>query len=142
MRLTLFLFGLLFLITSCNRDLRSDRAQLMGNDWYLTELGGVPFDSLADVQEHPFIQFDEEHGQVMGSAGCNSFSGGLRSDRSSYDITFRRVISTKMACADMTVEQQFLQMLNTATAFTMDEGQLVLLNEETPLARFEPRTGG
>lgn len=75
---------------------------------------------------------------VSGSAGCNSFSGGYTID--DVGITFHEVASTLMACADQAVteqETQFLQLLQNARNYTIEQDRLILADEAgTPLLTF------
>jgi heat shock protein HslJ len=68
---------------------------------------------------------------VSGYAGCNNYSGGYEADNTS--LTFSMLISTLRACIDDALNQQetaFLAALQSASAYTLAEGQLVITYED------------
>lgn len=62
-----------------------------------------------------------------GNASCNQYSATFQYDRGA--ITFSNIISTLMACADeiMSQENTFLGALETATSYTITDGQLQIV---------------
>lgn len=78
-------------------------------------------------------------GELVGSAGCNSYGGSYESAGSSISIGPLR--ATRKACADqaaMEQEQAFLTALPRATEFRLEAGTLVLLSAKgAPVAKFE-----
>ena len=83
------------------------------------------------------VQFSEE-GIVTGSSGCNRFRAGFdASDR--FVVVKEPMAQTMMACDEKVMQQEatFLEAFGTATAFTMTEEQLTLLNASgDEVARF------
>jgi heat shock protein HslJ len=76
------------------------------------EIDGNTFTPLADYA----ITLDIEGDQIGGSAGCNSFGGGVTIDGTSLEVG--DVAITEMACLDqaaMDAEQTFIQALWAAT---------------------------
>lgn len=75
--------------------------------------------------------------RAAGNSGCNSFTGSYELKDGSR-IRFSQMASTKMACMDMTIEQEFLNILQSADSYWFDGATLVLNRARmAPLARFE-----
>lgn len=107
-----------------------------GRKWTLVELRGRPVESDAPGLIAS-LALDPEQSVASGSASCNSFSGA-------YVITSGNRISfgpnlavTMMACADMTLEEGFLDMLRRVDNYAVAGGVLSLNRARmAPLARF------
>lgn len=99
---------------------------LAGTSWILQEYGAE--DAPQTVLENAPITLivDAEGQQVSGSASCNSYSGGLTVEGSSFSVGM--LISTEMACAEsiMQQEQAFFKALTSVKTFELSEGQLIL----------------
>ena len=62
---------------------------------------------------------------MSGMAGCNQYAGNIELGQST--ITFSSMLSTKMACKDMKIEDLFLQAISDKTMiFTLGKGFLTL----------------
>jgi heat shock protein HslJ len=85
-------------------------------------------------------------GRVFGSGGVNRFSGALDAEAlkaGRFDVS--EIVSTKMAGpeAAMRDEARFIEMLERATHWQIEEGSgLVLLDESGVLAGFWRRSAG
>ena len=105
--------------------------------WKLVELNGKPVSEMT-FAEQPYIVFDNESRRVSGSAGCNSFSGEYELNEVANRIRFSKMIATQKMCLDMTVEDQFLQVLSVTDNYSTFENTLSLNRARmAPLARFE-----
>lgn len=79
-------------------------------EWNVIELEGK---SLSSDNPLPFLSFDLKEKRLSGNAGCNRIIGSLDIDESNSEmISFPQVASTRMACPDMTVEDNLLKLLN------------------------------
>jgi heat shock protein HslJ len=98
--------------------------ELAGTRWILQEYGSES--ELKTVLENAPITLVIEGQRVSGSASCNSYSGDLNLEGSSFSIGMP--VSTEMACAEdiMGQEQAFFEALSSVTTFELSEGQLVL----------------
>jgi putative lipoprotein len=69
-----------------------------------------------------------ESGRVSGNAGCNRFGGSAQIAEG--QLTFGRLLSTKMACppAVMAQESRFLEALGVARSYSF-EGSALLLRD-------------
>jgi heat shock protein HslJ len=79
---------------------------------------------------------DSEGARVNGFSGCNQFMGGYVKDGS--NLKFTQMAGTMMACEAplMELESQVLKMLSNTTNYRIDNGQLLLLESDKVLARF------
>jgi|GEM_PF-1538734 len=104
------------------------------------ELGTVALDDLMDTRwvlerlnfDQPalsdsIITAEFANGQVMGSAGCNTYSATLSSD-GGQTMTVGPVIATQMACPEPVIAQEldYLTALQNATGWSYFPGQLAI----------------
>jgi heat shock protein HslJ len=111
-------------------------AEQLGGSWVLQRLNGEVLDSGQFARGLPQLAFDLSQKRVSGHTGCNRLSGtfAIQGDR----ITFRQLASTKMACAGVSVEQPFLNILNDSTlTFKLLPEELTLLQENKPVLVFK-----
>ena len=115
---------------------RAPARTLENTRWKLTRLGDTSV-LVGERQREPHLIFEPEHHRVVGSGGCNRFSGSyaLTNDR----IRFGQLASTRMACADgMETEKDFLASLERARRWNILGEDLNLYDEQGALlARFE-----
>lgn len=114
-----------------------DDSRIENQNWRLTELNGQPV-TLSESQRPASLKLFSEDQRVGGSASCNSYSGEyvIKPDQR---ISFsKNMAMTKMACPDMKLEQEFVEMMRRVERYGLDnEGSLMLYASETvPLARF------
>ena len=101
-------------------------ADLEGRTWTLVSYGSPDNPQTVAAGSSVTATFDLAAGQVGGSAGCNSYSGGIAVDGSSLSMTSPMAV-TMMACADgglMDQETQFLAILAAAQSYTIEGGLL------------------
>ncbi|MEP6719911.1 MAG: META domain-containing protein [Variovorax sp.] len=130
--LSRFILAALFAagITACGSGISLDEP-IEGPVWWLTQLNGQPIEAGREPQRDPQVAFDRNSGRVSGSGGCNRLSGAFT--RAGSALRIGQLVSTKMACVDPArsgIEAQFLQALQTATAYRLaGPDRLVLLDE-------------
>jgi heat shock protein HslJ len=111
------------------------------SEWLLREVAGKPVAAPAEGAKAPSLVFEHDGNKVNGFAGCNRFSGTcefLGGER----LHFSMMAATRMACPDMTVEDEFLRALGTADSYSTDGKVLKLLRAKlAPLAVFEASGG-
>ncbi|MEZ4682640.1 MAG: META domain-containing protein [Caldilineaceae bacterium] len=99
---------------------------MAGTSWQLTALGTTGAETPVVVDSTVTLQFDAD-GQAGGNTGCNSFGGNYTVNGDS--LTFSKIISTLVACADadvMNQEQQYLDALNGAERYAVDGDELTI----------------
>ncbi|MEO9257507.1 MAG: copper resistance protein NlpE N-terminal domain-containing protein [Crocinitomicaceae bacterium] len=93
--------------------------------WALESIDGKPIDKAALKMGVPTMEIDLVKNHVSGFAGCNQYGGDIKLGQSV--ITFSSVYSTKMACDNLDVENQFLQAISEKTmSFILEKGFLTL----------------
>lgn len=76
----------------------------------------------------PFVNFDTDNSRISAFAGCNRLSGGIKSGEKNT-LTISNVVSTRMACPDMSTEQNVLTALGQAGSFGFSpNGNLLLFS--------------
>ena len=84
--------------------------------WMISEAGGEAIPS--GMEKQPAIEFDIAEKRMHGNAGCNIINGSFEvDDANPTSISFKRVISTMMACPDLEVEGKVLKALNSVRSF-------------------------
>lgn len=84
--------------------------------WRLVELHGRPVTS---GQRSPTLKFDNDGKRMSGFSGCNRYAGQFELG-AKQELRFSRTVSTKMACMEPTVEDEFLQTLETVDSYHTD----------------------
>jgi len=104
--------------------------------WKLIELNGKKITAEQQAKEAHVVLKTEEN-RITGNGGCNSFFGTyqlLPGDR----IQISPLGSTKMACLNDNVEDEFLKILAIADNYTIKNDTLSLNKARmAPLAKFE-----
>jgi len=107
--------------------------QLTGATWILTAY----FDQQPISEYQPSLKFEGE--QISGNTGCNQYGGSYQINGD--ELSFDGIYSTEMACLApeglMEQERTYLELLNSATGFTLDDGVLTILVGTDPILIFE-----
>lgn len=110
---------------------------LEGTYWVLTELEGKPVAPAAKDEKPSFIYFNAAKKRVAVSGGCNGMGGSyelLEGNR----IRFGQMMSTMMACPDMTKEEGLKQMTALVDMYMIDGDNLSFSKARmAPVARFK-----
>ncbi|MET3112526.1 heat shock protein HslJ [Pedobacter sp. CG_S7] len=78
--------------------------------WTLQSIGSKNIDLKKTSNRLPNMELNLNEERVFGYAGCNRYSGSFKLEKDS--ITFGNLLSTKMACAALDVETEFLAALS------------------------------
>lgn len=98
-------------LSSCGSTRNAVTLSSIGGEWNIIEINGIVVVPAPD-QEFPFIGFDTKNGKVYGNSGCNRMAGSFDVNAKSGTIHLGAMGSTRMACPDMTVEQNVLSALS------------------------------
>lgn len=123
---------LLFLLSACS--VAAFKDPLNGTSWTLTSIDNTPPLGNASVT----VEFTG--GKIGGSSGCNSYGGSYKV--SGQKISTDSIAMTLMACMDpgvMEQEQAFLEYLQDAQTFKLDEGQLQIFRSDGKSLSFAPK---
>lgn len=100
----------------------------LNDAWALTSMDGKSIDAADFSGEVPNLELQLVTGKVFGFAGCNRFNGGLEFNEKT--ITFNALASTKMACPQMDVENQFMRAISMQTlGYELADNTLTLKND-------------
>ncbi|MCW3169582.1 META domain-containing protein [Chryseobacterium sp. 09-1422] len=92
--------------------------------------------TLADNVKGKTPTLQIEGTKVNGNAGCNSYFGTLSTDAASGTFTASQLGSTKMACDNMSVEQNFMSMMGKANKYVVSGNTLELYQDSFLLLKF------
>ena len=123
-------------LMGCNK--HNYNATNVFGEWDLAEMNGKTIE-LAEGVTTPFIGFDQDEKRVYGNAGCNSFFGTMITDSTNVDaLSFDNMGSTKMLCANMEIEDEFLMTLGLVNNLEYNAQELLLKdNANNTILRFE-----
>lgn len=148
MKLVAFnLFVVLVLFTSC-KCLKGQTALVDGKEITKSETETVN-SSLKDIKwklvklmgkdvsdKNAYILFSTEENKVYGNASCNNFNGSYELNVGNQ-IKISKIAATLMACPDMNVENEFMEILGKVDDYSIN-GKSLTLNKAkmTPMAVF------
>lgn len=98
-------------LMSCGTTKKAVSLSSLSGEWNIIEINGaavVP----GQGQELPFIGFNTANGKVFGYSGCNRMMGSFDLNAQPGVLNLSRLASTRMACPDMTTEQNVLNALD------------------------------
>ncbi|MCD7914639.1 MAG: META domain-containing protein [Tannerellaceae bacterium] len=103
---------------SCGTSNRANKGlsfSSLEGEWWVYEMNGHVLDS---GEQTPYLVFDMDQKVVFGYAGCNRLSGRIEyTPLQNHIIKFMQVITTRMACLDMSVEDEFLKTIDKVVHF-------------------------
>lgn len=106
-------------------------------EWELVSIRGKKV-SYEEGQTPVTIFFNPEAETMGGRSGCNRYFGSYKNSTDGH-LSFGEIGGTKMACPEpfMKLERQYLQTLNKVDHYDLGEYQLILLQGETELLKFD-----
>ena len=113
------------------------KSELLNTQWKLVELNGrkvvnpIPNQKVADIKLMP------EGSRLVGSGGCNAMMGTYEL-RDRNRLKFSAIAMTKMACPDMSIEDELGQVFSATNKYAIN-GKILALHKgkRAPLAKFE-----
>ena len=114
------------LMMSCGSAKKSVSIADLAGEWVIVEVN----DKSVSAEETPFLGFEVNEGQLYGNAGCNSLMANFDLSKTSGELTFDAIGSTKRMCADMAMEDAILQALGEVRSFALDGENLKLNNAD------------
>lgn len=120
-----------------NYVLTKENSNLTEKYWKLIEINGKPLNHAKGSGKEAHIVLKAIDNRFTGNSGCNSFSGSFELLLNNQ-IKFSKIVSTRMACAEMNTEVQLFELFTKVDNFTLADGILSLNRAKmAPLARFE-----
>lgn len=98
----------------------------LGGEWNVVSVGELVVPDSVGA----FLGFDIAEQLVYGCTGCNQLTGALPAEVSPEVPMFAAMGSTRMMCADMTIEDAMLPALGQVVDFKVEGNNLYLLNAE------------
>lgn len=128
----ILMLDIALLFTGCNSSKKTvpgelknhDIALLSGTNWKVIEINGEAITST--MKRKPYLKFSEDN-KVSGFAGCNSFGGNYTLKNTSA-IIISNVISTKMACPDLAIENNLFHVFESTDNFIV-KGDTLFFND-------------
>ena len=140
MRLILILMlaaGFFSACKSSNETNGSGSSDITGKYWKLTSIMGKHVGQPSATGKEMYITLNKEGNTVMGNGGCNSFQGKYEL-KEGGGIHFTGLIATLMACPSMEDESSFINAMETADNYTINNNILQLNKARmAPLLTFE-----
>ncbi len=99
---------------------------VLGGEWNVVSVGELVVPDSVDA----FLGFDIAEQLVYGCTGCNQLTGALPAEVNPKVPIFAAMGSTRMMCADMTVEDAMLPALGQVVDFKVEGDNLYLLDAE------------
>lgn len=99
---------------------------VLGGEWNVVSVGELVVPDSVDA----FLGFDIAEQLVYGCTGCNQLTGALPAEVNPEVPIFAAMGSTRMMCADMTVEDAMLPALGQVVDFKVEGDNLYLLDAE------------
>jgi heat shock protein HslJ len=99
--------------------------ELAGTRWALRKLGDRDV-TVRDGAREPYFVLETAQHRIVGLAGCNRMTGGY--ELSGAQLRFSQMVTTRMACPDMTTESEFLAALDATVKWRGAGESLELLN--------------
>lgn len=103
--------------------------------WYLTKMKPNDTTSFEIEDKTIWVNVDYSNKKVNGKAPCNNFMGGFSSDLKTTFAT-DQLISTKMYCENMNLEDMFLSLLQNVDAYKLSDDHLDLYKGKSLLLSF------
>ncbi|TWV14392.1 META domain-containing protein [Bacteroidaceae bacterium HV4-6-C5C] len=125
--ISICMLALLISFSSCRSVKPIVSLDSINEEWYIIEMNGsviVP----SPGRSFPTIKFDTSNGEVLGSSGCNRFMGSFDVNSHLGSIELSKLISTRMACPDMTLENNLLLALGKVKKYKKVGTQIALCN--------------
>jgi heat shock protein HslJ len=105
--------------------------------WMLTELDGKPVASPQEGEKPSYIYFSAGKKRVGMSGGCNVMSGSYELKEGNR-IIIGQMVSTMMACPDMTIEEGLKKMTGMVDNYAIQGENLSFAKARmAPVARFK-----
>lgn len=118
--------GALIGLSSCASTKNAATLSSLSGEWNIIEINGavvVP----TPGEEFPFIGFDTQTGNVHGSTGCNRLLGNFDVQAKAGELDLSGLGSTRMMCANMSVEENVLAALSRVKKYKqLEDGNMAL----------------
>lgn len=106
----------------------STNADLFGTEWKLLELNGKAITVDTTFKKEPVLVLEKETEKLTGNGGCNNFMGSYKlKENSGIELSIDG--ATMMACPNLELEGQFIEVLKQTKSYQIAGDALVLNND-------------
>ncbi len=132
-KLQILSLATLLFIASCGtvKKAAATKADLEATTWRVEQLNG---ESVKSAPENLTLIF-KGGSSINGRATCNLFMGNYTLE-SDGKIDISPLGMTRTACPEMQLESQYVEALDGATSCSIVDGALILMKDETVVAKF------
>lgn len=133
--------GAALALSSCGSTKKVASLSSLNGEWNIIEVSGTAIVPIEN-QKLPFIGFDTTTGRVYGNSSCNRMMGSIDLNSTPGTIDLSRLGSTRMACPDMTTEQNVLNALKRVKKYKkMGKRNMALCNDSNhPIVVLQKKT--
>lgn len=93
--------------------------------WGLKEIKGEKIKAGKGI----ILELNTESMTFLGNAGCNNISGNLELSKENL-VAFKNIRATRMACPDLSLENEYLKNLENVTSYQIKSLHLLLFNKD------------
>lgn len=105
--------------------------------WELIEINGQTMEGV-ELMKEAYIRLNSEDMRAEANGGCNGMGGTFTLDEENYRLSFSQLMSTKMACQNMEIEDQLAEVLGKTDSYGLSNDTLQLFRARmAPLAKFK-----
>lgn len=152
--IAILFFGL-FVFTNCAKSAKENETpknedtpgtampndSLVGTYWKLNKINGKKISEYPSPNTEPHLTLNGTTKTVVATGGCNSM-GGSYELKGTNQIDFLKMMSTKMACPDMTLEADFQKALEIVDTYEINGNKLTLsTRQDSTMLKFEAVDG-
>lgn len=110
------------------REVKAVSLNDLDGTWQIVSVNGT---EVGKTEKVPQLTFNLAEKRVYGNASCNTINGGFSQEEGkASSLQFSQMISTMMACPDMSTERNILDALNKVRSFEVKEDGTVALQGE------------
>ncbi len=136
-KILLVLFALAALTACKNRKNYVPDETLLNTKWLLQTLNSEAVDTVeSEGVKSVFLFLEEGTNQLNGFAGCNRFFGSYE-ELEDNGLKFSEVMSTKMGCDRLELEEKILLLLNQITRYEIKDNILYMMTDDGGAASFK-----
>lgn len=128
------IFILLFALSACSNQQNQQKKDLeqmmrLHNLWSLVSIYEAPPKEDEPLEKQPFMELHLENEEAMGNGPCNNFNAKLIVEAPNI-IRLDGIVTTRMACVNLRLENDFFQALEQIHSFKLKGLHLHLFDKE------------
>jgi len=105
-----------------------DNKQNINDIWILEKIGETDFSKASSKRNRrPQLEINLKEMKIFGNDGCNNYSGSITSFDTD-ELSFGPILSTRMACPDMTTTYEFHKVMEQVQSYKLKGLKLYLLD--------------